>query len=218
MKVGYIAMFALTALAGILSGIAWLVPNGLMAGALGMSLAAGAIRLGRLQQRQQGKLGRDQILLTGMVSGLVAGVLMAAISQACAGSRLEGEAAFFGPPGLPYWAPLVMGVLYGVVVQWGYAARISSPRPLWAAVFSTCLGCFLLKAFATALYFCLVEKMVKSDLQGILFGSAMLSLFGAVPFALFWVLSMAWTDPAWSLRPAPGDQCAAPSVLERQNE
>ena len=29
-------------------------------------------------------------------------------------------------------------------------------------------------------------------------GSMLVSLLGAVPFALFWVLATAWLDPAWS--------------------
>jgi hypothetical protein len=48
----YIIMLLLGAVAGILSGFFWLIPNGLMGGALGMSLAAGAIWLGRRRQNR----------------------------------------------------------------------------------------------------------------------------------------------------------------------
>jgi hypothetical protein len=200
MAIRYIGMFVLTALAGMLSGFLWMVPNGLMAGALGMSLAGGAIWLGRRQQRQDGTLTRTQVLVTGMVCGLVAGVSMALISRACDSIRPMGEAAMFGPPVLPFWAPLVMGVLYGVVVHLGYAARLSSARPLRAAVVSTCLGCFLLKILATIFYSFMVQA--DPDAGSILVGSGMLALLGAVPFALLWVLGLAWLDPAWSARPA----------------
>jgi hypothetical protein len=113
MTVRYIFMLWMGTAAGVLSGFVWLVPNGLMGGALGMSLAAGAIWLGNRQKKQGAELSRGQILGAGLVSGLLAGVLMAAISQACAGMK-RGE---FGPPLVPFWFPLVMGILYGPVVQ-----------------------------------------------------------------------------------------------------
>ncbi len=102
----------------------------------------------------------------------------------------------FGPPVLPFWAPLVMGVLYGVVVLRGYAARLSSPRPLGAAIVSTCLGCFVLKALATSFYMLAVER--NPEPGSLLVGSVIMSLLGAVPFAFLWVLAMAWSDPDWS--------------------
>lgn len=126
MTVRYIKMLVVGTTAGILSGLIWLIPNGLMGGVLGMSLAAGAIWLGRLQQKQGAEPTRRQIIEAGLVSGLLGGVLMAAVSQACAGMKRYD----FGPPVLPFWAPLVMGLLYGLVVQWGYSVRRSSPHPL----------------------------------------------------------------------------------------
>ncbi len=198
----YIKMLILGALAGVVSGLIWLVPNGLMGGALGMSLAAGAIWLGIRRQKQNAELTRSQILGAGLVSGLLGGVLMAAISQACAG-RKEYE---LGPPVLPFWAPLVMGILYGLVVQWGYSARRSSSHSRWKALLSTCLGCFVLKTLAA--FFYIVVFQDGRNPGGILLGSAMLSLAGAVPFALLWVLAMVWSDPAWP-RPAAHADTAA---------
>ena len=113
MTARYIKMLWFGAAAGVLSGCLWPVPNGLMGAVLGTSLAAGAIWLGNRQKKQGAELSRGQILGAGLVSGLLAGVLMAAISQACAGMK-RGE---FGPPLVPFWFPLVMGILYGPVVQ-----------------------------------------------------------------------------------------------------
>ena len=48
----YIGLFLLTGLGGIASGFLWLVPNGLMGGALGMSLSAGTLWLGLKQARE----------------------------------------------------------------------------------------------------------------------------------------------------------------------
>ena len=52
MYLRYIGLFLLTGLGGIVSGLLWLVPNGLMAGALGMSLSAGTLWLGLKQARE----------------------------------------------------------------------------------------------------------------------------------------------------------------------
>jgi hypothetical protein len=191
----YICMLTLVALAGVFSGVMWLIPNGLMGGVLGLSLAAGAIWLGSRQRRQGGDLNRGQILGAGLVSGLLGGVLMAAISHACAGRQPYD----FAPPVLPIWGPLLMGIAYGLVIHWGYATRRSSSHPFWKALFSTCQGCFLLKAVATAFYITVIQR--DFELSNTLFASAMISLLGAVPFALLWVLVMAWTDPAF--RPGP---------------
>jgi hypothetical protein len=199
MTVRYIFMLWMGTAAGVLSGFVWLVPNGLMGGALGMSLAAGAIWLGNRQKKQGAELSRGQILGAGLVSGLLAGVLMAAISQACAGMK-RGE---FGPPLVPFWFPLVMGILYGPVVQWGYSTRRSSSHPLRTALLMTCVGCFVLKTLATYLYSAVFEEF-RADI----FGSGMLSLLGAVPFALLWVLYMSWSDPAWRPPPARADMAA----------
>jgi H+/Cl- antiporter ClcA len=189
MTMRYIKMLLLGALAGILSGFIWLFPNGLMGGALGMSLAAGAIWLGRLRSQQGAEPTRRQVLLAGLVSGLLAGLLMAAISHACSRMRRND----FGPPVLPFWAPLAMGILYGPVVLWGYSVRKGFFDPLASALLSTCLACFALKTLAAFSYLMLFEHGTKPG--GILLGSAMDALLGAAPFALLWVLGMAWSDP-----------------------
>jgi hypothetical protein len=197
-------MLVAGAIAGILSGFMWLVPNGLMGGALGMSLAVGAIWLGRRRQKQDEAVTRRHIMRAGLVSGLLGGVLMAAISQACTGIKRFED---FGPPVLPFWAPLVMGLLYGLVIQRGYAARLSSSHPLRTAILSTCLGCFVLKTAATGFYIAVFAK--ESSPGDILVPSGLLSLLGAVPFALLWVLGMAWTDPAWKRDLSPGAEVKA---------
>jgi hypothetical protein len=201
-------MLLLGAVAGVLSGCLWLVPNGQMGGMLGMSLAAGAIWLGNRQLKQGAEPTRRQIMQAGLVSGLLGGVLMAAVSQACAGMN-RGE---FGPPALPFWAPLVLGVLYGPVVQWGYSVRRSSSHPLGKALISTCLGCFVLKALATIFYILVSRKETDILLPTDIFLSLWISLLGAVPFALLWVLAMAWSDPAWP-PPAAGARRLASNPL-----
>ena len=62
MCVRYIGLFLLTGLGGIVSSLLWLIPNGLMAGALGMSLSAGTLWLG-IKQAREGVAPSDGHLL-----------------------------------------------------------------------------------------------------------------------------------------------------------
>jgi hypothetical protein len=193
MYLRYIGLFLLTGLGGIVSGLLWLVPNGLMAGALGMSLSAGTLWLG-LKQAREGIAPSDRYaLVTGAAAGLLGGVCMVVVSVLCAGIKHPED----WPPVLPVWVPLVMGVLYGVVLLWCYQWRLTARHPLWATLGKACGLCFLLKAMATFIYLGLTERGTP-DLMGRAMNSMMLSLLGAVPFAMFWVLATAWLDPAWS--------------------
>ena len=202
MYLRYIGLFLLTGFAGMVSSLLWPVPNGLMAAALGMSLSAGTLWLG-LKQAREGVAPSDQYaLVTGAAVGLLGGVCMTAISVHCAGIKRRDV----DPPVLPAWAPLVMGVLYGVVLLWCYHRRLTARHPLWATLGKACGLCFLLKAVVTFIYQCQTEQ-APLDLMGIATDSLLLSLLGAVPFALFWVLATAWLDPAWS-RPKVGQDRA----------
>jgi hypothetical protein len=188
MYLRYLGLFLLTGLGGIVSGCLWLVPNGLMGGALGMSLSAGTIWLGLKQARE------GVALFTGAGAGLLGGVLMAVISVLCAGIKRHD----FGSPVLPVWVPLIMGVLYGVVLLWCYHRRLAARHPVWSTLGKACGLCFLLKAMATFIYLGLTEQGT-TDLMRLALPSILMSLLGAVPFALFWVLATAWLDPAWTL-------------------
>lgn len=201
MYLRYIGLFLLTGLGGIVSGFMWLVPNGLMGGALGMSLSAGTLWLGLKQARTGLAPSERYALVTGAGAGLLGGVCMAAISVLCSGRKRYD----FAPPILPVWAPLIMGVLYGVVLLWCYHGRQTARRPLWHTLLKACGLCFLLKAVAAFGYVGLTEQST-SDLMSLALPSILISLLGAVPFALFWVLATAWLDPAWS-RPKVRQDC-----------
>ena len=54
----------------------------------------------------------------------------------------------------------------------------------------------MVKAVATALYLGLVEKDTR--LSNVLAEAAVMSLMGAVPFALLWVWITARLDPVWA--------------------
>jgi hypothetical protein len=201
MYVRYVGLFLLTGVGGIVIGLFWLVPNGLMGGALGMSLSVGTLWLG-LKQAREGVAPSDQYaVVTGAAVGLLGGACMAAISFLCAGAK-RGD---FGPPVLPIWSPLVMGVLYGVVLLWSYHGRLTARHPLRRTLLKACGLCFLLKTVAAFVYLGLTERGT-SDLMSLALPAMLLSLLGAVPFAFSWVLATAWLDPAWS--PQGRQRCA----------
>jgi hypothetical protein len=211
MYLRYIGLFLLTGLGGILSSVLWLVPNGLMGGALAMSLSAGTLWLG-LKQARDGVAPSDRYaLVTGAAAGLLGGFVMAVVSVLCAGAN-RGEAQMFAPPVLPFWLPLIMGVLYGIVLLWCYNRRLNARHPVWATLGKACGLCFLLKALATFIYQGLTEQ-APLDLMGLATSSLLLSLLGAVPFALFWVLATALLDPAWSRPKASQDRAEAASTV-----
>jgi hypothetical protein len=199
MYLRYTGLFLLTGVGGIVSGFMWLVPSGLMGGALGMSLSVGTLWLGQKQARTGVVPSERYALATGAGVGLLGGVCMAAIAILCRG-RTHYD---FAPPVLPVWAPLVMGVLYGMVLLWSYYGRLTARRPLWHTLLKACGLCFLLKAVAAFSYVTLTEHTY-SELLGVVMGSVFVSLLGAVPFALFWVLATAWLDPAWGSRLTQG--------------
>jgi hypothetical protein len=209
MALRYIGLFLLTGAGGIASGVLWLLPSGLMGGALGMALTAGVLWLGLKQRRENNPPSDLYALATGAAAGLLGGGSMAAISALCSGVRHID----FGPPRLPYWAPLLMGVGYGVVLIWCYHRRLRAKRALTSTLLRACGYCFLLKMAGALVYVVLSERNF-SDPAGFVFGCALLSLLGAVPFALFWVLATAWLDPAWVAPGAGGFQ----AVEHRETE
>ncbi len=189
----YLIMMLVTGFTGVISGFMWLIPNGIMGGILGICLSAGTAWLGLKQHNQGGELSLRQVLGAGFVSGLSAGILMAWVGHSLAGVS-SGD---FGPPNLPFWAPLIMGILYGIAIHWSYYQRRFSIHPLRQTMFYACGICFLLKTAGTFIYLCITEKS-HGETSGMLIGSVMLSLLGAVPFAFMWVIVASVLDPAWS--------------------
>lgn len=195
----YAGLMLLTGLGGIVSGFLWLIPNGLMAGALGASLSAGTAWLGMKQLRDGSAPGRASALATGAVAGLLGGVLMAVISAACASIKRHE----FSPPILPTWVPVAMGLLYGLVLLGCYYGRLGSKHPLGETLLRASGLCFILKAVATFVFIITTEWTDQNmrgvgDLAALALSSCIISLLGAVPFALFWVLANRWLDPAWN--------------------
>ena len=200
----YLGLFLLTGVAGVASGFLWLVPNGLMAGALGLSLSVGTLWLGIKTTRAGQPASNRDALTIGAASGLLGGLLMAVISALCGGLKRYD----FGPPVLPAWMPVVMGLLYGVVLHGCYHGLRTARRTVRQTLVQAGLACFVLKAVAVALYM-ILHYGGRSDLRDVILTAAVLSLLGAVPFALLWLGITAWLDPARP-RPHAPENAAAP--------
>ena len=97
----YLFLLLLTGAAGVLSGLFWLIPNGLMSGVLGACLSLGTIWLGRAQTRQKGQLTIRQVLIAGAGAGLLAGVLMTVIYYWAPDYDGEAFSCWSGRLGLP---------------------------------------------------------------------------------------------------------------------
>ena len=197
MIVRYLSLFIFTGCAGMLSSLLWPMPNGVMAAALGMSLSLATVWLGSKERGGDGSLSLKQALIAGAVAGLLGGLFMAELSELLYPVKSTPGPGHldFGPTKLPFWAPIILGTLYGLVLHRSYYLRRFSKAPLSGTLWSACLGCFLLKAAATLVFLVFTESA--SEIPGILIGSVMLSLLGAVPFALLWTLATALLDPAW---------------------
>ena len=195
MKWRYTVLILSTGLAGAASGFFWLFPNGMMAAVLGISLSLGTIWLGR-KERQTGTITQQDALRVGLLSGILAGVAMQSAQRIFTFPRhSDAEIDFFAPRILPVWVPLVMGILYGLVVHWGYFQRRKSSIPLPWALLCIVGGCYLLRAITVATYNFLQDP---NDWEGAFLSGLMFPLVGAVPFSLAWTLLAAAFDPAWS--------------------
>lgn len=193
----YFFLLLLTGAAGVLSSLLWLIPNGLMGGVLGACLSLGTIWLGRVQTRQKGQLTIRQVLVAGAGAGLLAGVLMTVIY--C--WALDYDGGMFGPPQQPLWLPLVMGVLYGIGMHWGYYRRRFSQRPVQDSLIRLGMICFLIRAVGVVVGLFFSGEIPWDSLEVVkisLLFSLLTSLLGALPFALLWTGVTIWFDPAWS--------------------
>lgn len=191
MKLNYFLLIVLTGIAGAASGILWLFPNGMMAAALGMSLSLGTIWLGCKEQKN-GSINLTDVFKAGLGSGILASVSMVLTQWACTFPRIKDPELDFGPPMLPIWVPLVLGIAYGLFFHWGYYQRKNSFFPLCWTLFCTVGGSFLLRSGSVWAYRGLTQHYFNPT------EAVMLSLLGAVPFSLFWILLTAAFDPAWS--------------------
>jgi hypothetical protein len=187
-----IVLVLVTGCLAALGSFLMLVPNGLMAAALAMCLSVGTIWLSRKQQRTGMSPERNEIVVVGLLTGLVGGGMAALIQGGLALPSHE-----FLPPPMPTWNLVLAGALYGVVLH--LACRRHS---LASALFSAGLGCFAVRM-----------------LSGIVTGLEPLSviflaLFGAVPFGILWTLATFKIRPAWKSEPLPSPEARLPHGAE----
>jgi hypothetical protein len=176
-----VLLLASSALAGALSSFAWIIPNGLMAVALAVSLSAGTIFL----IRRQGVGVRPvwpAILAVGLGSGLVGGGLALLVNTQFIYYPHGGELEL-GPPRLPAWVILTGSVACGLVLQSAWFGGVGRRHPRAFALFWGMLGC------------CVVRVILGfSSLpdEGMI---PFVTLFGAVPFAVLWITATSLAVP-----------------------
>jgi hypothetical protein len=173
-------LLLVTGFLGGLSSFFWLIPNGLMAAGLAVSLSAGTIWLSRKQAKTLRPPEKREVAAVGLITGLVGGGVAIFLQWLFPYLRGRGEIDF-GPPPTPEWALLLSAVLYGLVLHGSYHRRIGAEKPLKRALLSAAIGCMVIRSGVGAIY-----------LQA---AAVLLAIFGALPFAIMWVWATYAIDP-----------------------
>jgi hypothetical protein len=173
-------------IAGALSAFFWMIPKGIMAAALGVWLSIGSIWLSRQHLTTRVPPSWLRVLGTGLVTGLMGGATAFCIQWLIPVFRGNGELDFTPRPAA-VWTLLLGGALYGLVLHTSCRARVGADLPRGRAVGIALLGCAC------------VRLLLGGDGNHV--GPVAMAIFGAMPFATFWVLVNASFDPAWKLRP-----------------
>jgi hypothetical protein len=111
-----------------------------------------------------------------------------------------GEMDFFYPPDWSTWAIFLVPVIYGLVLHGSYYQRKSTEYPMLSVLAWATISFFLIKLGA--------ELLRGTEA----FVALLWALFGAVPFAILWVVITAAVDPAWRAgREGPGESEPMPT-------
>lgn len=170
-----------TAIAGGLSGIMFLIPNGIFGATLALCLSGGTLWLGVIQHRRQRVASMPAVLLTGLATGAIAGGVCVLLQRYLRAPTL-GELGSFA---MPAWTVFVNAILYGIALHVAYHLRITSRVPRRRFI-------------GFAVFLCLTARIVVGAVElelAVLF----LALFGAVPFTLLWAATTSVLDPAFGI-------------------
>lgn len=177
-----------SALAGALSGFAWMVPNGIMGMVLAVWLSLGTIWLNRGQLHTGTPPAWGRVLLTGLAVGLLGGLMALAVQELTPVRVVPPNSEFkvFLPQVRPSWAVIVGGVLYGLILHGAYRSRMTSEWPLARVLLFSILGAGIARSFLG---------------PGNPYGADgwTVAIFGAIPFTILWCIVNRVFDPAWSL-------------------
>jgi hypothetical protein len=198
-----IVLLLLTGSLGALSSFFWMLPNGLMAAALAMSLSCGTIWLSRKQASTQRPPEKRDVITVGLLTGLAGGTIAILLQWLLPYQRGRGEIDF-GPPPTPEWALLLSSVLYGLVLHGSYFRRIGAERPLNRAMMNASLGCIAIRFGVGVIHLNVA--------------AVFLAIFGALPFAILWIWATSAIDPAWEVpakTPKPEDTTEKPEAPEK---
>jgi len=198
-----ILLLLVTGFLGALSSFFWLMPNGLMAAGLAVSLSCGTIWLSRKQASTQRPPEKRDVIAVGLLTGLAGGTIAILLQWLLPYQRGRGEIDF-GPPPTPEWALLLSSVLYGLVLHGSYFRRIGAERPLNGAMVAASLGCIAIRFGVGVIHLNVA--------------AVFLAIFGALPFAILWIWATSAIDPAWEVPakpPTPEDTTEKPEAPEK---
>jgi len=193
----YLGLVVFTGAAGFLTCFFWPFPNGVMALYMAAVISCGTIWLSETERRTRREPTRRLALAVGLISGILAAGAMLVVQALYPYIEKGGEGDFLRPPGIPRWAVLTMGILYGLVLHLAYYRRRTAKYPMRRSLGFACLGAFLIKVvIGTPAY--LDADIPITELPALALAMAIHAVFGAVPFACLWIAITAALDPAWS--------------------
>jgi hypothetical protein len=197
----YALLLSLTTAVAIAGGFLWLVPNGLMAGAMASCYTLATIWLAERQRRVPGSVGEPEALAAGLLSGMlaIAPVMLLELTRPQPHLAFR-ESDFLRPPDLDNWYLITASILYGVALHWSYQRRRAG-KSLLRVTITACLACSAVRLLlfglgdGASIFF---PGFGISDLFRLLMAAFMLCLFSPVPFAAAWTLLTWWLDPSFS--------------------
>lgn len=216
----YALLLSLPTAAAVAVGSLWLVPNGLMAGAMALCYSLGTIWLAERQRRGSRAVGEPEALAAGLISGMLAIAPVLLLELTRPQPRLTfREADFLRPPDLENWYLITASILYGVALHWSYQRRRAG-KSRFRVTMTACLGCSGVRLLlfglddGASIFF---PGFGVSDLFRLLMAAFLLCLFSPVPFAAAWTLLTWWLDPSFSGAGTPDRALPETPVISQKN-
>lgn len=197
----YVALLILTPICGIISGMFWLFPNGLMAGAMAFCYSVGTLWLAERERKNPGSVGWAEALVAGLISGVLA-VLPVGFLEGLRPPPAGGELDFLRPPALATWYCISAPILFGLVMHLSYHLRKGARYPRTKVLFTAFLLAGVVRLSLGLINEWTLGRSVSFHAPGQMIVSGFLfALVMVMPFPLLWVLVTSWFDPAWKVGP-----------------
>ena len=187
-----------TTVVGLLSGIMWVVPNGLMAAAMACCFSFGTIWLAEKERRRPGSVGMADAILVGAASGMIAAFPVMLLEMLRLPPTKMDHLRLFKPPSLEIWYLIAAPILYGIAIHWTYQLRKGSMLRGTRAFVAACLSTGALRLIFEVLKGTdgAFHGMQLRHFVQVLIASGFMFLFTMVPFAGGWVYVSVKADPS----------------------